>query len=95
MGNTCTPMVASSQCMAKPIQYCKINKLINLKKYKEMLSVVWTQTLTGEDPRILNIYYVQCTCAETSLGKFEVLYLLENCPLVVLARVRAGPCDLL
>ena len=28
MGNTCTLMVDSSQCMAKPIQYCKV-KLIN------------------------------------------------------------------
>ena len=26
MGNTCTPMVDSCQCMAKPIQYCKIKK---------------------------------------------------------------------
>ena len=24
MGNTCTPMVDSCQCMAKPIQYCKV-----------------------------------------------------------------------
>ena len=24
MGNTCTPMVDSSQYMAKPIQYCKV-----------------------------------------------------------------------
>ena len=24
MGNTCTPMAASCQCMAKPIQYCKV-----------------------------------------------------------------------
>ena len=31
MGNTCTLMVDSSQCIAKPIQYCKV-KLINLKK---------------------------------------------------------------
>ena len=23
-GNTCTPMVDSSQCMAKPMQYCKV-----------------------------------------------------------------------
>ena len=29
MGNTCTPVAESSQCMAKPIQYCKVNKLIN------------------------------------------------------------------
>ena len=24
MGNTCTPMVDSCQCMAKPVQYCKV-----------------------------------------------------------------------
>ena len=30
MGNTCTPMVDSCQCMAKPIQYCKVKN--NLKK---------------------------------------------------------------
>ena len=24
MGNTCTPMLDSCQCMAKPIQYCKV-----------------------------------------------------------------------
>ena len=28
MGNTCTSMADSGQCMAKPIQYCKV-KLIN------------------------------------------------------------------
>ena len=27
MGNTCTFMVDSSQCMAKPIQYCKVISL--------------------------------------------------------------------
>ena len=27
MGNTCTPMVDSCQCMAKPIQYCKVISL--------------------------------------------------------------------
>ena len=26
MGNTCTPMVDSCQCMAKSIQYCKVKK---------------------------------------------------------------------
>ena len=26
MGSTCTPMVDSCQCMAKPIQYCKVKK---------------------------------------------------------------------
>ena len=31
MGNTCTPMEDSSQCMAKSIQYCKVKE----KKKKE------------------------------------------------------------
>ena len=26
MGNTCTPVADSCQCMAKPIQYCKVKK---------------------------------------------------------------------
>ena len=39
MGNTCTPVVDSSQCMAKAIQYCnwppiKINKFILKLKNK-------------------------------------------------------------
>ena len=32
MGNTCTPMADSCQCMAKPIQYCKVK---NKKKRKK------------------------------------------------------------
>ena len=31
MGNTCTPVADSCQCMAKPIQYCKV---ISLQKKK-------------------------------------------------------------
>ena len=27
MGNTCTPMADSWQCMAKPLQYCKVISL--------------------------------------------------------------------
>ena len=27
MGNTCTPVADSCQCMAKPIQYCKVISL--------------------------------------------------------------------
>ena len=26
MGDTCTPMADSCQCVAQPIQYCKVNK---------------------------------------------------------------------
>ena len=35
-GNSCTPMADSCQCIAKPIQYCKVK---NLKKKKPMLSL--------------------------------------------------------
>ena len=41
MGNTCTRMADSCQCMAKPLQYCKVislqlNKLIFKRKGKKM-----------------------------------------------------------
>ena len=36
MGNACTPMVDSCQCMAKPVQYCKVKK----KKKKKKMN--WT-----------------------------------------------------
>ena len=32
MGNTCTPVADSCQCMAKPIQYCKVISLQNKRK---------------------------------------------------------------
>ena len=32
MGNTCTPVVDSCQCIAKPIQYCKIFSLPKITK---------------------------------------------------------------
>ena len=40
MGNTCTPIADSCQCMAKPLQYSKVislqlNKLIFKRKEKE------------------------------------------------------------
>jgi len=34
MGNTCTPMADSCECMAKPLQYCKVISL-QLKKKKD------------------------------------------------------------
>ena len=32
VGNSRTPVVDSCQCMAKPIQYCKVKKLKIIKK---------------------------------------------------------------
>ena len=37
MRNTCTPMADSCQCMAKPLQYCKVISF-QLKKKKDWLS---------------------------------------------------------
>ena len=30
--NSCTPVADSCQCMAKPIQYCKVKKINKIKK---------------------------------------------------------------
>ena len=39
MGNASTPMVDSYQCMAKPIQYCKvINLQLNILKKKSEIA---------------------------------------------------------
>ena len=32
IGNSCTPVVDSCQCMTKPIQYCKVKKKKKKKK---------------------------------------------------------------
>ena len=42
MGNTCTPMADSCQCMAKPIQYCKVISF-QLKK-----NVILKKTMNSE-----------------------------------------------
>ena len=36
MGDTCTPMVDSCQCMEKPMQYCKVKTKEKIKKNKEV-----------------------------------------------------------
>ena len=40
MGNTCTPMADSCQCMEKPIQYCKVISL-QLNKFISFLENVY------------------------------------------------------
>ena len=40
IGNSCTPMADSCQCMAKPIQYCKVKfkkKILTIKNFKKQL----------------------------------------------------------
>ena len=38
-GNSCTPMADSCQCMAKPIQYCKVKKKRRRKEKKVKVKV--------------------------------------------------------
>ena len=43
-GNACTPVVDSCQCVAKPIQYCKLKyrkKIIKKKKERKSLGEDW------------------------------------------------------
>ena len=39
MGNTCTPMADSCECMAKPLQYCKV--IINMYDPITVFLIVW------------------------------------------------------
>jgi len=40
MGNTCTPVADAYWCMAKPIQYCKVNNNNNKEK-KDYINNNW------------------------------------------------------
>ena len=44
MGNTCTPIADSCECMAKPLQYFKVISL-QLKLKKSFLNVVLVSTI--------------------------------------------------
>ena len=50
IGNSCTHMADSRQCMAKPIQYCKVKKK---KKMGIIISTLW------DTWRINEIIYVK------------------------------------
>ena len=45
MGNTCTPMAESCQCMAKPLQYCKVISFQLKRKTKKTLSLFLEEIL--------------------------------------------------
>ena len=52
MGNTCTPMVDSSQCMAKPIQYYKVKKerkkIVNSEKLEGSIDFCFISDFVSE-----------------------------------------------
>ena len=56
MGNTCIPVADSYQCMAKPLQYCKVISLqlkwINLYKkgtFIQIILLIWKSSRISED----------------------------------------------
>ena len=55
MGNTCTPMADSSQCMAKPIQCCKGKKKKSNSPYVHML-YTFLFICFFQPPRIVKIH---------------------------------------
>ena len=51
VGNSCTPVADSCQCMAKPIQYCKVKKkkrylLLGRKAMTNLDSVLKSRDIT-------------------------------------------------
>ena len=69
MGNTCTPMADSCQCMAKPIQYCKVISLQKKKRKKITRPVsLWLVGLAAKScPTIATPWTVACQ-ASLSMG---------------------------
>ena len=47
VGNSCTPVVDSHQCMAKPIQYCKVKKRKLKKRNRKKKIVLRPRATTG------------------------------------------------
>ena len=64
MGNTCTPMADSCQCMAKPIQYCKVISL-QLKKKRNEGSIPELGRSSGER----NGNALQYSCLENPMNR--------------------------
>jgi len=50
MGNTCTPVADSCQCMAEPIQYYKVKKINKQIKKKKKESAFQSAGQVGSNP---------------------------------------------
>ena len=59
MGNKCTPVVDSYQCMAKPIQYCKVISL-QLKKKCFLFFKMYCLCEKHDKPITVHYYITNC-----------------------------------
>ena len=75
MGNACTPMADSCQCMAKPIQYCKVKK-------KKKRNASWEKKkVDNQKKKYIYIYMCVCVCIDL-IGHVEYSWPSMNilCP---------------
>ena len=59
MGNTCTPVADPCQCMAKPLQYCKVISLQMKEKKKK--TIIFKPSSTSYYNMKISPVQVQCT----------------------------------
>ena len=66
IGNSCTPVADSYQCMAKPIQYCKKNKVkIKIKKNHIKISIY-----ADKDFELINLFMIKSLNKMSTEGRY-------------------------
>jgi len=61
MGNTCTPVVDSCKCMAKPIEYCEVISLQIKNKYIHLKSIILNSLIIKKVYIKINVYFIYIT----------------------------------
>ena len=74
MGNTCTHMADSSQCMAKPIQCCKVKKKVSREKNKPQF---WERL---RDAAICKYAHTHTHITDTTLWFYLMVFLKNLIP---------------
>ena len=69
MGNTCTPVADSCQCMAKPIQYCKIISL----QLKE-INLYWKKSCFYYSTVTFSCFFICCICSYDHFQKLKIKF---------------------
>ena len=74
IGNSCIPVMDSCQCMAKPIQYCKVKE--KLKKKKEFSSVQFSRSVVSDSLRPHESQHTRSPCPSPTPRVYP-----NSCPL--------------